>query len=90
MWDLKRNDTNELTNDSKENELMAARGGKGRDSQGVWDGYVHTAIVINTMDNQQGLIVQHMELCSMLCASLHGRGFWGSMDTCTCMAESLR
>ena len=27
MWDLKRNDTDELTNDSKENELMAARGG---------------------------------------------------------------
>jgi len=27
----------------------------GRDSQGVWDGHVHTAIF--TMDNQEGPIV---------------------------------
>ena len=25
----------------------------------------------------------------MLCSSLDGRGVWGSMDTCICMAESL-
>ena len=25
----------------------------------------------------------------MLCASLDGRGVWGRMDTCICMAESL-
>ena len=36
---------------------------RGRDSQGVCR--VHTAIF--KMDNQQGHIVQHMELCSMLC-----------------------
>ena len=30
-----------------------------------------------------------MELCSMLCGSLDGRGVWGRMDTCICMAESL-
>ena len=41
------------------------------------------------MDNQRKPIVQHMELCSMLCASLDGRGLWGRMDTCICMAESL-
>ena len=29
-----------------------------------------------------------MELGSM-CASLDGRGAWGRMDTCICMAESL-
>ena len=29
------------------------------------------------MDNQQGPIVQHMELYSMLCASVYGRGFRG-------------
>ena len=34
-------------------------------------------------------IVWHMELCSMLCASLDGRGVWGRMDTCICMAESF-
>ena len=30
-----------------------------------------------------------MELCSMLCASLDGRGVWGRKHTCVCMAESL-
>ena len=30
-----------------------------------------------------------MELCSMLCGSLDGRGVWGRMDTCMYMAESL-
>ena len=25
----------------------------------------------------------------MLCGSLDGRGVWGRMDTCVCMAESL-
>ena len=30
-----------------------------------------------------------MELYSMWCASLDGRGVWKRMDTCICMAESL-
>ena len=30
-----------------------------------------------------------MELYSMLCASLDGRGVWGRMDTCIYMADSL-
>ena len=30
-----------------------------------------------------------MEFCSMLCASLDGRGVWGRMETCICMAEPL-
>ena len=30
-----------------------------------------------------------MELCSMLYSSLDGRGVWGKMYTCVCMAESL-
>ena len=25
----------------------------------------------------------------MLCANLDGRGVWGRMETCVCMAESL-
>ena len=41
------------------------------------------------MDNQQGPTVQHVKLCSMLSGSLDGRGAWGRMDTCLCMAESL-
>ena len=30
-----------------------------------------------------------MELCSMSCSSLDGRGIWGRTDTFICMAESL-
>ena len=59
----------------------------GKDSQGLWEGHVHTAVF--RMDDQQGPTVQHMELRSMLCASLDGRGVWGRMDTCIRMAESL-
>ena len=70
---------NELTRQrltDLENGLMVAEGvGKDgeRNSQGVWDGHVHTAIF--KMDNKLRPIVQHMELCSMLYDSLDGRGF---------------
>ena len=30
-----------------------------------------------------------MELCSMLCGSLDGRGVWERMDACLCLPESL-
>ena len=33
---------------------------KGRDTQGIWDQFLHTAIF--KMDNQQGPTVQHREL----------------------------
>ena len=58
-----------------------------RNSQGVWGGQVHTAVF--KMGNQQGPIVQHRDLYSVLCDSLDGRGVWGRMDTCIYMAESL-
>ena len=41
------------------------------------------------MDNQQGPTAYHRELWSSLCASLDGRGVWGRMDACLCMAGSL-
>ena len=41
------------------------------------------------MENQQRPTVQHKELDSMLRGSLDGRGVWGRMDICICMAESL-
>jgi len=41
------------------------------------------------MGNKQVPTVEHMELCSMSCGSLDGRGVWGRMDTCMCMAKSL-
>ena len=58
MWALKRNETNECAYKTKrdsdlKNKLMVARERIGeRDSQEVWDGYVHT--VVFKMDNQQG------------------------------------
>ena len=67
---------------------MVTRGKDGgRDSQGVWDGHGHTAVF--HMENQQGPAVQHRELCSVSRGSLDGRGVWGRMDTCACMAEPL-
>ena len=41
------------------------------------------------MDSQQSHTVQHTELCPILCGSQDGRGVWGKVDTCVCMAESL-
>ena len=45
---------------------------------------IHTGMF--KMDNQQG---SYRALCSTLCGNLGGRGVWGRMDTCKCMAESL-
>ena len=73
--------------DLKNKLLVAGRRMRGRDDEGVWGGHVHTAKF--KMDNQQGLTVEHMELCAMVCASLDGRGVWGRMDTRICMAEFL-
>ena len=70
------------------NNLMVPKGkDEGRDSQGVWDGHGHTAVF--HMENQQGPAGQHRALCSKSCGSLDGRGVWGRMDTCTCVAEPL-
>ena len=46
-------------------------------------------MAVFNMDSQQGPAYQHRELCSLLCGSLDGRGVWGRMDTCICIAESL-
>ena len=56
---------NRLT-DSKNKLMVAVGGGWGgrmgkRDSQGIWDGHVHTTIF--KTDNQQGPTEYHMELC---------------------------
>ena len=56
---------------------MEGRDG-GRDSSGVWDAHVHTALF--KKDNQQGPTVQHREICSMLCSSLDGRGVQGRIS----------
>ena len=56
-------------------QLLGWREGWGRDSQGDWDGHVHTAIF--KIGNQQGCTVQHRELYSMLCGSLEQEGSFG-------------
>ena len=58
-----------------ENELAVASG-KGQLGSLGWT--YHTAVF--KMDNQQRPTVEHMELCSMLCGSLDGRGVWGRME----------
>ena len=91
MWNLKRNDANDLTYETEKNsqtQKMKLWLSGGRDIQGVWKGHVHAAVF--KLDNQQGSTVQHMEPYSMLCASPDRRGVWRRMDTCICMAESLR
>lgn len=42
---------------------------------------------VRNADNQTYCIVKYINSCSMLCASLDGRGVWG-IWTCICMAES--
>ena len=41
------------------------------------------------MDSRQGSTIESMELGSVLCGGLDGRGVWGRMDTCDCMTGSL-
>ena len=69
---------------------MVARGRMGRRVRWrVWDGHVHIAVF--KMNNQEGLTVQLMELCSVLCGSLDGREVWGRMDTYSllCSPETI-
>ena len=61
---------------------------EGKGQLGSWDGHVHTNIL--KMDYQQGHTVQHLELCSVSCGSLDGRGVQGRMDIYICMAKSHR
>ena len=58
-----------------------------RGGWGLQEGHECTAVF--RVANQWESTGQHRELCSRLCASLDGRGVWGRMDTCLCMAESL-
>ena len=49
-------------------------GEKGQgDRLGVWDWHVHIKHTIFKMYNEQGLTVQHRELCSIFCNSLNGK-----------------
>ena len=58
-----------------ENELTIPSEGAWGKETGSLDRHAHTAVF--KMDHQQGPTAQHMELCSILCGSLGGRGFGG-------------
>ena len=85
LGNLERNDANEhiykIETDlqTQKMNLWLQRSGGGmtgrRDSQGVRNGHVHTALL--KMNNQQGPTVQHKELCSMLHRSLEKRRWFG-------------
>ena len=61
----------------------------GRTESHEWNDLAAAAAAILTMDNQQGPIIEHRVLCSVLCGSLDGNGVWGRVDTYMCVAESL-
>ena len=65
----------------------AALGNRGKGTLKADKSNVHTAIF--KMDSQQDPTVEHRELCSVLGGRLEGRGVWGRIDTCICLAESL-
>ena len=58
--------------------------GKGgwRDGLGVWDWHKHTAVC--GMIGQWGPVVQHRELCPILCDNLYGKRTWKIVDVYTC------
>lgn len=56
VWNLKRNDTNELTDKEKHTHRLKNKPtAAGQDSYGVWNGHVHTKM--HKTDSQQGLTV---------------------------------
>ena len=69
--------------------------GVGKGGEGWEEGVVreleinmNTPLYLKWVTNKD-LAYSTREHCSMLCGSLDGRGVWGRMDTCICLAESL-
>ena len=71
-----------------ENELMIVRGMDGGDNQSSGMD-MYTLFYLEQITNQQGATISYLEFCSMLCGSIDGRGVWGRVDMCICMAESF-
>ena len=59
----------------------------GRHRLGVWGG--HALSAISKIDNQQSPIVQHRELCSILCNGLNGKIIWKRIETWIRITQSL-
>ena len=47
------------------------------------------SVASRILSYQPGPTVQHMDLYSVLCASMDERGVWGRMDACICIAQYL-
>ena len=90
MWNLKRNDTNELTYKKRltnlENELTAA-GGRDRGRVREFVMQMYTLLYIKWITNKD--LLQSTGNSAQLHGRLDGRGVRGRMDTCICKAESL-
>ena len=75
MWNLKRNDTDKLTNRNRltdlENNLMVA----GRDSQ-EFGKVMYTLLYSKSITNKD-LLYRTWNSIQMLCANLDGRQVWG-------------
>ena len=92
MWNLKRNDANELNLQNRkrltdlENELMVAWGeGRIRDFGNI----IYTLLYLNWITNKD-LLIAHGTLLNVMCQpGWQGSGVWERMNTIICMAESI-
>ena len=89
MWNLQRDDANELTRQSQTHRLseLPAAGGKdvGRVLRG---GHVHTTVF--KTDSQQGPTAQHRALCLVLRGGLDGGEWIGVCGWVSCSAAHLK
>ena len=71
-----------------EGRLMDTKGEMDEvDELGGWDWHMHTTIC--KADNQQGSIVHHRKLYSILCNSLCGKIIWKRRNIWICITKSL-
>ena len=93
MWNLKGNDTNELTKQKETHRLRKqtygcwGKGYLGSSGRSCTHSYIQNGQPTKIHCTAYGTLSTHCYVP----AWLMGRGeVWGRMDTCICMAESLR
>ena len=75
MWNLKRNDINELTcKTERESQTQEMNSWWGRDGWGLQDGHVHTAM-FRVNNQEEPAVTAHGTLLSVLCQA----GWEGSL-----------
>ena len=80
---------NSLTKQKETHKLR--RGTYGCQVEGIvrdFEKVMYTLLYLKWITNKD-LLYSTWNSCSMLCGSLDGRGVWGRMHTCICVAESL-